>query len=96
MCTSILSDGTTDTVRAERAADFLKTGFFYGASRFRIIEGTPKPPAWLEIFETDLKDPLAAYGRVFAALGPQRPADEVRERSSHSFALVAAHRAGQR
>ena len=87
----ILSDGSTDTVRAQRAAALLETGFFYGASRFRIIEGTPKPPAWLEIFETDLKDPLAAYARAFDALAPQPPAGEVRERSSHSFALVAAH-----
>ena len=87
----ILSDGSTDTVRAQRAAALLETGFFYGASRFRIIEGTPKPPAWLEIFETDLKDALAAYARAFDALVPQPPAGEVRERSSHSFALVAAH-----
>jgi hypothetical protein len=87
----ILSDESTDTVRAQRAAALVETGVFYGASRFRIIEGTPMPPAWLEIFETDLKDPLAAYARAVAAVAPQPPAGEVRERSSHSFALVAAH-----
>jgi hypothetical protein len=87
----ILSDGATDIVRARRAAALLETGFFYGASRFRIIEGSPKPPAWLEIFETDLQDPLTAYARAFAALVSQPPAAGVRQRSSHPFALVAAH-----
>ena len=53
----ILSDGGTDTVRAQRAAALLETGFFYGASRFRIIEGSPEPPAYLEVFETDRQDP---------------------------------------
>jgi hypothetical protein len=47
----ILSDGATDTVREQRAAALLKTGFVYGASRFRIIEGSPEPPARLEVFE---------------------------------------------
>ena len=64
----ILSDGATDIGRAQRATAFLETGFFYGASRFRVIEGSPSPPAWLEIFETDVKDPLTAYPRASAAL----------------------------
>src|SRR6266481_4345530 len=38
----ILSDGGTDAVREQRAAALLKTGFFHGASRFRIIEGSPE------------------------------------------------------
>jgi hypothetical protein len=87
----ILSDGATDTVRAQRAAALLETGFFYGASRFRIVEGSPKPPGWLEIFETDFKEPLTAYARAVAALVGKPPADGVRERSSRPFALVAAH-----
>jgi len=87
----ILSDGATDIVRAQRAAAFLETGLFYGASRFRIIEGSPTPPEWLEIFETDVKEPLTAYARAFAARGPQPRGDGVRQRSSHSLALVAAH-----
>ncbi len=87
----ILSDGATDAARAQRAAALLETGFFYCASRFRIIEGSPEPPAWLEIFETDLQDPLTAYARALAALAPQPPADGVRERSSRPFSLVAAH-----
>jgi hypothetical protein len=87
----ILSDGGTDTVRAQRAAAFLKTGFFYGASRFRIIEGSPEPPASLEVFETDREDPLTAYARACAALAPDLSADGARERSSHPFVLVAVH-----
>src|SRR3954469_18854780 len=39
-----LSDGGADTVRERRAAALLDTGFFYGASRFRLIEGRPDPP----------------------------------------------------
>jgi hypothetical protein len=87
----ILSDGGTDTVREQRAAALLKTGFFYGASRSRVIEGSPEPPAWLEVFETDLHDPLTAYARACEALESQPPADGVRQRSSRPFVLVAAH-----
>jgi hypothetical protein len=89
----ILSDGATDTVREQRAAALLETGFFYGASRFRIIEGSPEPPAWLEVFETDLQDPLTAYARARDALESEPPADGVRQRSSRPFVLVAAHEA---
>jgi len=87
----ILSEGGTDTVRAQRAAVLLETGFFYSASRFRIIEGKPEPPACLEVFETDRQDPLTAYARARAAPAADLPADGARERSSRPFALVAAH-----
>jgi hypothetical protein len=87
----ILSDGGTDTVREQRAPVLLKTDFFYGASRFRIIEGSPEPPAWLEVLETDLQDPLTAYAQACDALKGQPPADGVRLRSSRPFVLVAAH-----
>jgi hypothetical protein len=87
----ILSDGGTDTVRDERAAALLKTGFFYSASRFRIIEGSPEPPEWLEVFESDLQDPLTAYARACDALESEPQADGVRQRSSRPFVLVAAH-----
>jgi hypothetical protein len=87
----ILSDGGTDAVREQRAAALLKTGIFHGASRSRIIEGSPEPPAWLEVFETDLQDPLTAYARACDALAPLPPADGVRQRSSQPFVLVAAH-----
>jgi len=72
-------------------AALLKTGFFYGATRSRIIEGSPEPPEWLELFETDLQDPLTAYARACDALKSQSPADGVRQRSSRPFVLVAAH-----
>jgi len=44
----ILSDGGTDSVREQQAAALLETGFVCGASRFRLIEGSPEPPAWLQ------------------------------------------------
>jgi len=87
----ILSDGGTDAVREQRAAALLKTGSFYGASRSRIIEGSPEPPAWLEVFETDLQDPLTAYTRACDARESRPPAGGVRQRSSRPFVLVAAH-----
>jgi hypothetical protein len=87
----ILSDGGADSTREQRAAALLKSGFFYGASRYRIIEGSPEPPEWLEVFETDLPDPLTAYARACAALESQPPAGGVRRRSSRPFVLVAAH-----
>ena len=87
----ILSDGGTDAGRERRAAPLLETGFFHCASRFRIIGGSPDPPAWLEVFETDGQDPLSAYARACDAVAPRPPADGVRQRISHSFALVAAH-----
>jgi len=90
----ILSDGGTDAAREQRAAAVLDTGLFQAASRFQIIEGNPKPPAWLEVFETGLQDPLSAYTRARDALPPQPAADDLRQRSSRSFALVAAHQAG--
>ena len=89
----ILSDAGNDAVREQRAAAVLDTGFFYAASRFRIIEGSPHPPAWLEIFETGLRDPLSAYARACDGLALRPRADDVRQRSSRSFALVAVHRA---
>jgi hypothetical protein len=87
----ILSDGGSDPVREQRAAALLKTGFFYAASRFRIIEGSPEPPARLEVFETDLQDPLTAYARASNALQSQPPTHGVHQRSSRPFVLVAAH-----
>ena len=87
----ILSDGGTDAGRERRAAPLLKTGFFYCASRFRIIDGSPDPPAWLEVFETDVQDALCAYIRARDAVAPHPAADGVRQRISHSFVLVAAH-----
>jgi hypothetical protein len=87
----LLSDGGTDTGRAQRAAALLETGFFYGAWRSRIIEGSPEPPGWLEVFETDLQEPLTAYARACDALESEPRVDGLRQRSSRPFVLVAAH-----
>ena len=40
----ILSNGSGDTERQHREAQILQTGLFYSAARFRIIEGSPRPP----------------------------------------------------
>ena len=85
----ILSDGGTDTLREQRAAALLETGLFYVASRFRIIEGSPDPPAWLEVFETDLHDPLTAYARACDAPESQPPS---RRSPSTKLAPVRARR----
>ena len=87
----ILSDGGTDAVREQRAAALVATRFFHGASRFRIIEGNPEPPAWLEVFETDLQEPLTAYARACDALQSQPSADGVCQRSSRPYVLLAVH-----
>ena len=86
----ILSDGGTETVREQRAAALLKTGLFYGASRFRIIEGNPDPPEWLEVFETDLRDPLTAYARAYDAAGPNhQPTEFINEARARSCSSPA-------
>jgi hypothetical protein len=90
----IPSDGGNDEAREQQAAALVNTGFFYTASLFRIIEGTPAPPVWLEIFETDLPDALSAHARARDALAAQTAPAGVRELSSRSFALVVAHHAG--
>jgi hypothetical protein len=87
----ILSDGGIDAAREQRAAAVLDTGFFHAASRFQIIEGSPEPPMWLEVFETGLQDPLSAYARACHGLALRPRAEGVRQRSSRSFALVATH-----
>jgi hypothetical protein len=87
----ILSDGGIDAARERRAAEVLDTGFFHAASRFQIIEGSPEPPVWLEVFETGLQDPLSAYARACHGLALRPRADGVRQRLSRSFAFVAIH-----
>jgi hypothetical protein len=86
----ILSDDGTDARRAQQAAALVETDFFYAASAFRIIEGSPEPAPSLEVFETDRHDPLTAYSQACSALGLQAFADGAPERSN-SFVLVAAH-----
>jgi len=87
----VLTDGADEASRERWAAAVLETGFFYAASRFRIIEGSPEPPDWLEVFETDQQDPLTAYARSLVALAPRLAAAEIRQRNSGSFRLVSVY-----
>jgi hypothetical protein len=87
----ILSDGGADALRERRADAVLDTGFFRAASQFRIIEGSPDPPEWLEVFETRLQDPLSPYVRAQVDLALRLRSEGVRQRSSRPFALVTAH-----
>ena len=86
----ILSNGGDDTGRQQWEAQVLQTGLFYSASRFRIIEGSPEPAEWLEVFETDARDPLDTYARATRSM-PSAP--ELQPELSGSFRLVHAHQA---
>src|SRR6266852_9868200 len=81
----ILSNGGDDTGRQQTEAQVLKTGPFYSAARFRIIEGFPEPAEWLEVFETDARDPLNAYAQ--ATTDPP-PSAAVKTELSESFRLA--------
>jgi len=86
-----LSSGGDDTWRQHREAEVLRTGRFCSASRFRIIEGFPEPAEWLEIFETDARDPLDTYARAINSM--PSAASELHPELSRSFRLAHAHRA---
>jgi hypothetical protein len=86
----ILSNGGGDTERQHREAQILQTGLFYSAARFRLIEGSPDPAEWLEVFETDDPDPLHAYPR---AASHTLPAPQINPQLSQSFRLAGASRA---
>jgi hypothetical protein len=81
----ILSNGGDDTERQQRGAKILQTGLFYSAARFRIIEGSPDPADWLEVFETDDPEPLRAYSR---ATSHELPASQIQAQLSQSFCLT--------
>ena len=83
----ILSNGGADTERQHREAQILQTRLFYSAARFRLIEGSPEPAEWLEIFETDDPDPLRAYPR---ATSHTPPAPQIQPQLSQSFRLAGA------
>ena len=87
----ILSDGAGGAAREQWASAVLDTGLFYAASRFKLIEGFPEPATWLEIFETDQKDPLTAYSRALKALSDSRRAAEIRQRRAGSFTFYSAY-----
>jgi predicted dinucleotide-binding enzyme len=83
----ILSNGGGDTERQHQEAQILRTGLFYSAARFRIIEGSPEPAEWLEVFETDNPDPLHVYQQ---ATSHTPPAPQIQPQLSESFLLTSA------
>ena len=85
----ILSNGGSDTERQHWEAQILQTGLFYSAARFRIIEGSPEPAEWLEVFETDDPDPLHTYLR---ATSHTLPASQIQPQLSESFRLAGARK----
>jgi hypothetical protein len=85
----ILSNGGGDTERQHWEAQILQTGLFYSAARFRIIEGSPEPAEWLEVFETDDPDPLHTYLR---ATSHTLPASQIQPQLSESFRLAGARK----
>jgi hypothetical protein len=85
----ILSNSGGDTERQQREAQVLQTGLFYSAARFRIIEGSPEPAEWLEVFETDARDPRNAYARATS----DPPSSSIIETElSESFRLAGTHK----
>ena len=85
----ILSNGGGDIERQHRETQILQTGLFYSATRFRIIEGSPEPAEWLELFETDDPNPLHAYPRVTSHT---LPASQIQPQLSQSFRLAGTHK----
>ena len=85
----ILSNGGGDTERQHWEAQILQTGLFYSAARFRIIEGSPEPAEWLQVFETDDPDPLHTYLR---ATSHTPPAPQIQTQLSESFRLAGARK----
>jgi hypothetical protein len=81
----ILSNGGGDTERQHQESQILQTGLFYSAARFRIIEGSPEPPEWLEVFETGDPDPLHAYPR---ATSDTPTTSQIQPELSQSFRLA--------
>jgi hypothetical protein len=86
-----LTSGADDTSRQQWTSQVLSTGLFYAAARFRLIEGYPDPPEWLEILETDQQDPSKAHGQALNALAPRLPDARIRPQRAGSFRLVSAY-----
>jgi hypothetical protein len=85
----ILSNGGGDTERQHQEAQILQAGLFYSAARFRLIEGSPEPAEWLEVFETDHPDPLHAYPQ---AISHTPPAPQIQPQLSQSFRLAGTRK----
>ena len=84
-----MRNGGGDTERQHQEAQILQTGLFYSAARFRLIEGSPDPAQWLEVFETDNPDPLHAYPR---ATRHTPPAPQIQPQLSQSFRLAGTRK----
>jgi hypothetical protein len=84
-----LSTGGDDTVRQRWESQILESGIFYAVSRFRAIEGLPEPPGWLEIFETDVREPLTAYAQALKKLAPELPGPQIRNQTTGAYRLVS-------
>jgi hypothetical protein len=85
----ILSNGGGDTERQHRETQILQAGPFYSTARFRIIEGSPEPAEWLEVFETDDPDPLHTYPQ---ATSHTPPAPQIQPELSQSFRLAGTRK----
>jgi hypothetical protein len=95
-----LSTGGDDTVRQRWESQILESGLFYAVSRFRAIEGwagvaatgdgLPEPPGWLEVFETDVREPLTAYAQALKKLAPELPDPQIRYQTTGAYRLVSA------
>ena len=85
----VLSEGADDTTRQRWERGLLDAGPLYAAARFRLIDGAPDPAPWLEIFETDDRQPEDAFARALSAVGNHHPAPVIRRQGS--FRLVAEH-----
>jgi hypothetical protein len=66
----LLSNGGDDIERRDREAQILEGGMFCSTTRFRLIEGSPEPAEWLEIFETDDPNPLNAHSQATSHMQP--------------------------
>lgn len=85
----ILSSGGDNSGREQREGRILHTGLFFSAALFRVIEGSPEPPEWLEILETDDLNPLGAYVTVtIDAL----PTSQIQTQLSESFRFDGAQK----
>jgi hypothetical protein len=83
----VLTDVTDDVPVRDFATRILETGLYNSAARFRIVEGSPDPPARLLVLETAESDPLAAYPRALEASGATMPP----QRYAGAFRLLSSY-----
>ena len=87
--TLVMGDGVIDPARADWGNKLVETGLVTAASRFRLVEGEPTPPTWLEVFETDQPDPRDSFARAVDLVGPSpEPAPRIRSSATFLFHSV--------